>query len=130
MYHRDYIIRMIQQFIVFIAELAGLKKKDDPEVILMRLEGAYQQFTGMKSEVVRSLSAEGIVSLFSATGEVDYNRILVTAILLREEAAALRSIRDPASESLSRKADRLISHIKGNEAKLYDELKSWMMENG
>jgi len=129
MYHRDYLIRMIQQFFVFLAKLFGLKQANDPAVVLMQLEGAYLQFTGLSQDAIHSLTGPGLLSVCSATGEVDYNRLAVIAILLREEAETLRSINDPASEQLDAKSDELLSFVSGNESKLDDELHEWFEKN-
>jgi len=129
MYHRDYLIRMIQQFIVFLAEMAGLRKKNDPDVLLMKLESAYLQFTGMSMDALHSLTADGIVTVFSASGEADYNRILVTAFLFKEEADVLRSIKDHKSaEYLYKKSLQLFTLLEGKETFLLSELRNHLSE--
>ena len=123
MYHRDYLIRMIQQFIVFISQLAGLKKKDDPEVLLLKMESAYLQFTGMSMEALHSISADGIIDLYSVSGEPDYNRILVTAVLFKEESAILKSIHDDTrAEYLTLKSLELVNAVRQHESNLHGEL--------
>jgi hypothetical protein len=66
MYSRDYVIRMIQQFVVLLARIAGLKAKDDPEILLLETEAGLRQFTGMDPELVRSLSAAALLTILSA----------------------------------------------------------------
>ncbi|MDH5656173.1 MAG: hypothetical protein OEZ34_09710 [Spirochaetia bacterium] len=122
MYHKDYFIRLIQQFIVFLAELAGLRQKNDPDVILMKLEGAYLQFTGMSMTALHSLTPEGIQTVFSSTGEVDYNRLLIVAVLFKEEADTLWSIKDiHSARILYMKAEKLFEYLEGADSKICSE---------
>jgi hypothetical protein len=124
MYHRDYLIKLIQQFIVFLAEMAGLRKKNDPDVILMKLESAYLHYTGMNMQTLHSLSAEGIITVFSASGEINFNRILITGLLFKEEADVLFSIKDyNSAEKLYKKALILLIKIEGNESSIFSELR-------
>lgn len=122
MYHKDYTIRLLQQFIVFLAKLVGLKTSKDPEVILIQLEDAYRQFTGFDARMIRSLTAESLIRLFSASGEPDYNRIVITASLLKEDASVHISIGNTSeAEQMIEKARILLLNCK--EAVMAGELK-------
>ena len=115
---------MIQQFVVFFAQMLGLRNKNDPDVILMKLESAYLQFTGMSMNSLHALSADGIVTVFSASGEIDCNRIMITALLFKEEADTLISIKDfHTADSLYKKALKLFEVIEKNESLLSAELR-------
>lgn len=97
MYSRDYVIRMIQQFVVLLARIAGLKAKDDPEILLLETEAGLRQFTGMDPELVRSLSAAALLTILSARDPEDHTALAVAAILLKTEGEAYAALADHAT---------------------------------
>lgn len=86
MFHRDYILRLIQEFSVFLARLAGLKDRNDPEVIFLELERSFRQFLGYDSPLLESLGAEGALSVLSAADGGNPDRLAMAAILFREKS--------------------------------------------
>lgn len=102
MYHRDFTIRLLQQMIVMLARVLGLKKKDDPAVIIIEMEAAFPQFLGIPRSLALRMSAEGMLALFSATGELDANRAGMAVLLLREEADVAKRLGSPDEAAVLR----------------------------
>lgn len=92
MYSRDYVIRLIQQFVVLLARIAGLKAKDDPEIILLETETGLKTFTGLDPELVRTLSAGALSAILTARDPDDHSTLAATAILLKTEGEALEKL--------------------------------------
>ncbi|HNN75907.1 MAG TPA: hypothetical protein PKN93_14730 [Leptospiraceae bacterium] len=111
MYHRDYFIRMIQQFMVLLARLAGLKAKTDPEVILMETENGLRHFTGLPPELIKSLTAASLASILNARQEGDYTTLAMTALLLKAEGEARVSIKDPGGVACLQKSIDLLGYL-------------------
>lgn len=109
MYHRDFTIRLLQQMIVMLARLLGLKKKDDPAVIVIEMESAFPQFLGIPRSLALRMSGEGMLALFSATGELDANRAGMAVVLLREEVQLAERLGSPEEAALLRDRTELLA---------------------
>lgn len=129
MYNRDYTIRLLQQLVVFLARLAGLKKKDDPEVILIELEAAFSQFSGIPRGLALRMSEEAMLDYFRIGGEFNADRCAVTAILLREEAGIAERLGSPADAETLRKKASFLAERASAFSVLAPELKT-LLENG
>ena len=97
MFHRDYILRLIQEFSIFLASLAGLKDRNDPEVIFLELERSFRQFLGYDSPLLESLGPEGALGVLSAADGGDPDRLAMAAILFREKSVNYRKYGDDAA---------------------------------
>ena len=97
MFHRDYILRLIQEFSIFLARLAGLKDRNDPEVIFLELERSFRQFLGYDSPLLESLGPEGALGVLSAADGGDPDRLAMAAILFREKGANFSNYGDEAA---------------------------------
>lgn len=111
-YHRDYVIRLIQQFVVLLARLAGLKAKDDPDVVLLETEAGLRQFTGMDPELVRSLAPAALCTILTARDAEDHTALAAAAILLNAEGEAYLKIGDRlTAEKRFAKSLFLLEHL-------------------
>lgn len=91
-FHRDYTIRLLQQFVISLAKLAGLVKKKDVANVEMELESTVQSFLGLPRSLFVKMSASSMMQMFSVTGELDADRTAVAALLLKEEAELARMV--------------------------------------
>ncbi|MBI39510.1 MAG: hypothetical protein CMF59_07920 [Leptospiraceae bacterium] len=96
MFHRDYILRLIQEFAVFLARLTGLKDRNDPEAVFLELERSFRQFLGYDSPLLESLGPEGTLAVLSAADGGNPDQLAMGAILFREKAENYRNYGDPA----------------------------------
>ena len=90
MYHQDYFIRMLQQFVVFLAGLLGLKEKNDPDLVQIELDRAMKMFLGFDQRGIDSLTPEALFALSGAGSmadpeERDPYRVYMGSILLLEQ---------------------------------------------
>lgn len=124
-FHRDYTIRLLQQFVMFLARLAGFVKKDDPESIALELESAFHNFLGLPRSLVLRMDADALLHMFSVTRELDANRVVVAGLLLREEADLARRLGSPdEADILDERACRLIDA--GASGSLSAELREYL----
>lgn len=125
MYHRDFVIRMLQQFVVLMARVAGLKSKDDPAVIIAETEHGLKQFTGLNPELIANLSTDSLVTLLSARDPGDHTTLAMLMLLLKAQGAAYLAVNaEVQGRSLLRKALELVDRI--DTAKLPVELHPYM----
>ncbi len=83
---QDYLLRMIQQFGVFVAAVFNLHKEGKSAEALEQLSEGYGRFSGLNPTLVHALSEEDLVQLLHSRGGIDPQRCWSLAELLREEA--------------------------------------------
>jgi len=120
---------MLQQLVVYLAKLAGLKKADDPEVILMEVEHGLRYFSGLDPEVIYKLNVDSLCNLFLAKDPEDFSTLGTVTILLKEEGAAYLLVNDPKTARMRlEKSLALLARI--DVAKLPDELRESVQIKG
>ncbi|MCE9600253.1 MAG: hypothetical protein K8S54_20005 [Spirochaetia bacterium] len=125
MYHRDFLIRMLQQFVVLMARLAGLKSKDDPEVVIAETDAGLKQFTGLNPEIIANLSTDSLVTLLSARDPDDHTTLAMMLLLLKSQGQAYLNVNaEIQGRSRLRKAIELLDRIDLD--KLPSELRQYM----
>lgn len=126
-YHQDYTIKLIQQFIIFLATLLKLKKKDDPEIVLIELEKAYSFFVGYPKNILIKMDIPSLIQLLTFKGTDHMERLAILGILFLEEANLYKEFQEIESASLLRKKG--LEVLKYCINKIYDkELKSMIIE--
>ena len=81
----DYITRAIKRFSEMLAALLGARDKGE-NITFSELEELSFSFTGISLDTLLTLSSSQIVYLFSLTGEMDNNKVYVSARLLYQLA--------------------------------------------
>jgi len=102
-FHHDYVIRLIQQFVLFLAQLLKLKSKDDPEILLFEIEKGYQRFLGYPKSLLLKLNVPSLINLFSVDSLFLYERLSILGILLLEEAEILNRLKFNDDANILRK---------------------------
>jgi hypothetical protein len=114
LYHKDYLIRILQQFVVFLAKLLKLKTEKDPQVILMEIEKAYSLFLGYPKEILFKMDLNSLLSLLSINNEFQYERIAILGILLLQEANVYNDLKFyQEEEQLRKKGLQLLKYCNG-----------------
>lgn len=113
MFHRDFILRLIQEFAVFLARLTGLKDRNDPEVIFLELERSFRQFIGYDSPLLESLGPKGALSVLSAADGGNPDQLAMGAILFREKASNYDTYGDPQKAEKCREISRTLKSAIG-----------------
>jgi len=94
---RDYLLRMIEQFGVFVAALRGSREAQLWEVFDQDLEEGYGRFAGVSPSLVHAIAEDDLVTMLRARGGIDLDRWWGLAELLREEGLALEARGRPSS---------------------------------
>ena len=88
---RDYLLRMIEQFGVFVAALRHSRESQAWEVFDADLEEGYGRFAGVSPSLVHAIAEDDLVTMLRARGGIDLDRWWGLAELLREEGLALEA---------------------------------------
>ena len=102
----DYIMRAIKQFSEMLAALLFGARDKGENITFSELEELSFSFTGISLDTLLTLSSSQIVHLFSVTGEMDSNKVYVSARLLYQLAEQESS--EEREGMLRRKAEDLL----------------------
>ncbi|KXK53726.1 MAG: hypothetical protein UZ05_CHB002001033 [Chlorobi bacterium OLB5] len=91
MFRKDYIMRMIEDFIKAMAKIILMREMKSYTDARTELDGLSRLVTGFGVEHLRSLGAAGIKYVFSQNKESEAEKIYCSAKLLKEEGLILRS---------------------------------------
>ncbi len=86
MYHRDYIIRIIQELGQALAEIAGLKRLGNYLEALGIIDKTMVRMAGVGSALVSGLSVDEMLRMLHVGEYLDPGKVLALAELLAEEA--------------------------------------------
>ncbi len=127
-YHRDYVIKLIQQFIIFLATLLKLKGKEDPSVLIIEIEKAYSFYLGYPRDLLFKMDVKSLIQLLTYNETFQFERLGILGILFLEESNLYKEFREIESSSLLRqKALDLLNYCVD---KIYDvEFKNIILEH-
>ena len=91
MFRKDYIMRMIEDFIKAMAKIVLMREMKSYTDARVELDGLSKLVTGFGIEHLRSLGAAGIKYVFSQNKESEAEKIYCSARILKEEGLILRS---------------------------------------
>lgn len=83
--HQDYVLRMIQQMTSFLTRVLRLHGEGESEQALVEITHAYGRMAGLPASLVHGLSEEDLINLMTSQGQLNADRVLALAELLREE---------------------------------------------
>ena len=98
MFERDYILRLIEQLTQVLSKILfskGAKNLDEAKELIRQ---AYPNMLGLDADMIRSMSDKEIIAFLKITGSTQYERCLMIAELLKEEAAIDELIEGEGSE--------------------------------
>ncbi len=91
MLHKDYIMRMIEQFSNVLAQIIFNREIKKYELAESEIQKAYKDLLGSDREFILSLSDDTILQLFKSSSDTGYERCVFIAELLNEEAQIVES---------------------------------------
>ncbi len=91
MFRKDYIMRMIEDFIKAMAKIVLMREMKSYTDARVELDGLSKLVTGFGVEHLRSLGAAGIRYVFSQNKESEAEKIYCSARILKEEGLILKS---------------------------------------
>jgi hypothetical protein len=100
MFQKDYILRMIEQFVKIFARILQLKQEKQYPQALQEIGEAYRLFFGLNPELIDGMSDEDLTRFLKVHGQYDPEKRVALATLLNEEAEVLKLMQ---TESISRK---------------------------
>ncbi|MGE5350485.1 MAG: DUF6483 family protein [Acidobacteriota bacterium] len=87
MFERDYILRLIEQLTQVLSKILfskGAKNLDEAKELVRQ---AYPNMLGLDPDLIRAMSDVEIINFLKITGSTQYERCLMIAELLKEEAS-------------------------------------------
>src|SRR4030095_9724497 len=99
MLRKDYIMRMLEDFVRVMARVILKKDARDYAGATLELDGLSQLISGFGLEHLKSLGAEGIKYVYGMNKESELEKIYCSARILKEEAMILEE-EGKAEESL------------------------------
>lgn len=103
MYHRDYLMRLIQQFTVTLGQVILKRQNRQLAEAMELIAQAMKQLLGLNSKLVRALSAKDIIALLSTNGHFDAGKGLLLSDMLQAES----ELHDDAGEDNEAEACRM-----------------------
>lgn len=93
MIRNDYIMRMIEQLSIAIANIAGLKLNKRYEEGLQRANEAFKDIFGLSSDTIDSLDYKSLMYLIGFNDVSGRSKCLIVAQLLKEKADVYEALR-------------------------------------
>ncbi len=85
MIRRDYLMRLIEQFIEALSRLLKLKESENYKEALSVIEQTYRELFGFDSLFINSFSTDDLIPIIATDGIPDVNKCIIIATLLKEE---------------------------------------------
>jgi hypothetical protein len=109
LFTNDYIMRMIEQLVLGIALIMGLKKENKTEEAAVLATDTLRKFFGLNDKAVEELPWENLMSVVSLGGAQDLEKCALLGQLIKEKADLMRMQGNAdASAELSFKALNLL----------------------
>lgn len=94
MFQRDYILRMIEQFVKVLAKILFNKEAKNYSTALDEIRQSYHSVFGIDKELISISSAEEIVTLLKLQGRAEPKVFIMLAEFLKEEADLHKELKD------------------------------------
>ncbi len=102
MFQKDYILRMIEQFVKVIAKVLFNKESKNYGTALEEIQENYLTVFGIDKELILASSAEDIISLLKLRGGAKPEVILMLAEFLKEEANLHKEVNQLQHEEIDK----------------------------
>jgi tetratricopeptide (TPR) repeat protein len=92
MFERDYIMRMLTSFTAVVAQLMGLKKEMKHEQVFVVVNETLEKYFRLNSKMIQSLSDRDLLNLLKVNEELDNEKAITIAYLLKAEGESYQAI--------------------------------------
>jgi len=92
MFERDYIMRMLTSFTAVVARLMGLKKDIKHDQVFVVVNETLEKYFRMNSKMLQALSDQNLLDLLSNNEELDNEKAITIAFLLKAEGESYEAI--------------------------------------
>jgi tetratricopeptide (TPR) repeat protein len=92
MFERDYIMRMLTSFTAVVGQLMGLKKEMKHEQVFVVVNETLEKYFRLNSKMIQSLSDRDLINLLKVNDELDNEKAITIAYLLKAEGESYEAI--------------------------------------
>ncbi|QGQ96658.1 hypothetical protein EHS13_18135 [Paenibacillus psychroresistens] len=92
MFERDYIMRMLTSFTAVVARLMGLRKEMKHEQVFVVVNETLEKYYRLNSKMIQSLTDRNLLELLSSNGELDNEKAITVAYLLKAEGESYEAL--------------------------------------
>jgi hypothetical protein len=92
MFERDYIMRMLTSFTAVVGQLMGLKKEMKHEQVFVVVNETLEKYFRLNSKMIQSLSDRDLLNLLTINEELDNEKAITIAYLLKAEGESYAAI--------------------------------------
>jgi hypothetical protein len=92
MFERDYLMRMLTSFTAVVARLMGLKKEMKNDQVFVVVNETLEKYFRMNSKMIQALSDQNLLDLISNNEELDNEKAITIAYLLKAEGESYEAI--------------------------------------
>ncbi|MCG8309149.1 MAG: hypothetical protein MI975_17285 [Cytophagales bacterium] len=117
MIRKDYILRMVEEFAKFLAEIIGLKREGKFQEALQKIDGVYRGMIDLDPIVLKSLNPGELLVFLQDEKKFSNTYLKMIVELLFEEGQIYTEHGDPISaRNVLEKAKILINHLMENDS--------------
>ena len=117
MIRKDYILRMVEEFAKFLAEIIGLKREGKFQEALQKIDGVYRGMIDLDPIVLKSLNPGELLFFLQDEKKISNTYLKMIVELLFEEGQIYTEHGDPISaRNVLEKAKILINHLMENDS--------------
>ena len=117
MIRKDYILRMVEEFAKFLAEIIGLKREGKFQEALQKIDGVYRGMIDLDPIVLKSLNPGELLVFLQDEKKISNTYLKMIVELLFEEGQIYTEHGDPISaRNVLEKAKILINHLMENDS--------------
>ena len=114
---KDYILRMVEEFAKFLAEIIGLKREGKFQEALQKIDGVYRGMIDLDPIVLKSLNPGELLVFLQDEKKISNTYLKMIVELLFEEGQIYTEHGDPISaRNVLEKAKILINHLMENDS--------------
>lgn len=112
MIHRDYIMRMVEEFGKYLAAIVGLKLEGKLDEALKKIDTVYEGMIDLDPKALKSLSVDELLVFLQKEKEFNNHYLKMIAELLYEEGLIYYESGDPiSSRNVLEKAKIIINYL-------------------
>ena len=95
MFTEDYLMRIISQTLAVLMYAVGLRKAGKYSEALQMIEQAFQELTGLSSNLIDQMDDASLLSMLTTSGQLDIGRLAILGDLYQEEGAIFFKLDQP-----------------------------------
>lgn len=94
MYHKDYLMRLIEQLTAVVGRLMGLKKQQKHEQAISMIDEWLEKEFRLTSDLINVLSAKDIITILKTTDLDEKEKVIAVAAMIKEEGELYEALNE------------------------------------